>query len=116
MAGWKMAAARRTLQLCLRSLPAGCLFNIISFGSSFSMMFPDGSQEYGEDTLTGRAHATHHTQSNAWMASCCLHPSPLVAQGGRAGRGGGSYARLLTCVSGGSEPNPTDVSTHCSSH
>ena len=51
MGGWKMQAAKRTLQLCLRSLPEGALFQIVSFGSSFELLFTDGSQEYTEATL-----------------------------------------------------------------
>lgn len=42
MSGWKMDAAKRTLQLCLRSVPEGSLFQIVSFGSSYDMLFPEG--------------------------------------------------------------------------
>jgi hypothetical protein len=40
MGGWKMDAAKRTLQLCLRSLPVGSLFQIVPFGSTFEKAFP----------------------------------------------------------------------------
>jgi hypothetical protein len=39
-AGWKMEAAKRTLQLCLRSLPEGCMFQVVSFGSHYTKLFP----------------------------------------------------------------------------
>ncbi|KAK8372876.1 hypothetical protein O3P69_016204 [Scylla paramamosain] len=37
--GKKIESARATLLLFLKSLPLGCLFNIVSFGSSFSVLF-----------------------------------------------------------------------------
>ncbi|XP_063850940.1 von Willebrand factor A domain-containing protein 5A-like isoform X2 [Scylla paramamosain] len=51
MGGEKMQSARATLLLFLKSLPPGCLFNIVSFGSSFSALFPEGSHIYSEKTL-----------------------------------------------------------------
>ncbi|XP_063857438.1 von Willebrand factor A domain-containing protein 5A-like [Scylla paramamosain] len=39
MHGEKIESARATLLLFLKSLPLGCLFNIVSFGSSFSVLF-----------------------------------------------------------------------------
>ena len=51
MGGWKMAGAKQTLQLCLRSLPPGSLFQIVCFGTFFSKLFHDGSAVYDDDTL-----------------------------------------------------------------
>ncbi|XP_045123544.1 von Willebrand factor A domain-containing protein 5A-like isoform X2 [Portunus trituberculatus] len=51
MNGENIQSARATLLLFLKSLPAGCLFNIVSFGSSFSSLFPKGSRVYSEKTL-----------------------------------------------------------------
>jgi hypothetical protein len=34
-----MEAAKRTLQLCLRSLPEGCMFQVVSFGSHHTKLF-----------------------------------------------------------------------------
>jgi hypothetical protein len=35
-----MEAAKRTLQLCLRSLPEGCMFQVVSFGNDDTKLFP----------------------------------------------------------------------------
>ncbi|XP_063855565.1 von Willebrand factor A domain-containing protein 5A-like [Scylla paramamosain] len=51
MHGEKIESARATLLLFLKSLPLGCLFNIVSFGSSFSVLFKKGSRVYSEATL-----------------------------------------------------------------
>jgi hypothetical protein len=48
MEGTKMKNTKETMQMFLRSLSPGVLFNIVSFGSSFSMLFTQGSQEYNE--------------------------------------------------------------------
>jgi len=42
---------RNALQLCLRSMIAGCHFNIVSFGSTFKALFPQ-SRAYDEASLT----------------------------------------------------------------
>ncbi|XP_069390552.1 von Willebrand factor A domain-containing protein 5A-like isoform X3 [Paralichthys olivaceus] len=46
----RIASARDTLMLLLKSLPMGCYFNIYSFGSSFQHIFPK-SVEYSEKSL-----------------------------------------------------------------
>ncbi|CAB1432426.1 unnamed protein product [Pleuronectes platessa] len=46
----RIASARDTLLLLLKSLPMGCYFNIYSFGSSFEHIFPK-SVEYSEKNL-----------------------------------------------------------------
>lgn len=51
MRGSKMSHARETLMLILKSLPEGSYFNVVSFGSRFEALFPDGSQKYSEATL-----------------------------------------------------------------
>ncbi|KAK8373589.1 hypothetical protein O3P69_014983 [Scylla paramamosain] len=51
MHGQKIESARATLLLFLKSLPLGCLFNVVSFGSSFSVLFKKGSRVYSETTL-----------------------------------------------------------------
>ena len=51
MGGQKMRDAITTLQMVLRGLPVGSLFQIVSFGSSYNLMFPSGSVEYNDDTL-----------------------------------------------------------------
>ena len=50
MGGDSIAEVRNALQLCLRSLSAGCRFNIVSFGSSFSALFKE-SRVYDDASL-----------------------------------------------------------------
>jgi hypothetical protein len=50
MSGKKIIQARNALILFLKSLPEKSKFNIISFGSDFSAMFPS-SMPYDDETL-----------------------------------------------------------------
>jgi Ca-activated chloride channel homolog len=54
MGGDSIAEVRNALQLCLRSLRAGCRFNIVGFGSTFSTLFPQ-SRAYDEASLAEAA-------------------------------------------------------------
>uniref|UniRef100_A0A2P2I2A9 von Willebrand factor A domain-containing protein 5A-like n=1 Tax=Hirondellea gigas TaxID=1518452 RepID=A0A2P2I2A9_9CRUS len=51
MQGENIQSARAVLLLFLKSLPPGCLFNIVSFGNTYTLLFKDGSREYCKDTL-----------------------------------------------------------------
>ncbi|XP_064841631.1 von Willebrand factor A domain-containing protein 5A-like [Oncorhynchus masou masou] len=46
----RISSARDTLLLLLKSLPMGCYFNIIGFGSSYESFFPK-SVEYSQKTM-----------------------------------------------------------------
>ena len=59
MQGSSIAEARNTLQLCLRSLPAGSRFNVVGFGSTFQALF-DESRPYDEASL---AEASRHVEA-----------------------------------------------------
>ncbi len=59
MGGPSIAEARNALQLCLRSLREGCWFNVLGFGSTHQMLFPE-SRPYGEESLRL---ATEHVSS-----------------------------------------------------
>ena len=50
MQGASIEQVRNALQLCLRSMVAGCRFNIVSFGSDFESLFPE-SRLYDETSL-----------------------------------------------------------------
>ncbi|CAH1271034.1 VWA5A [Branchiostoma lanceolatum] len=50
MSGNKIKNARETLLLFLKSLPIGCYFNIVGFGSSHQSLFK-GSQQYDNKSL-----------------------------------------------------------------
>lgn len=59
MQGTKMKRTVDTMQIFLRSLSPGVRFNIVSFGSSFSLLFPQ-SKDYDEASL---AEATKHVST-----------------------------------------------------
>lgn len=61
MKGSSIEEARNALQLSLRSLPAGILFNIVGFGSTFEKLFPK-SRPYDEKSL---AEASAHVKTLA---------------------------------------------------
>ena len=44
MYGKRIEMAKNSLKLFMRSLPSGCMFSIISFGSDFKIMTLDGEQ------------------------------------------------------------------------
>ncbi|XP_048586211.1 von Willebrand factor A domain-containing protein 5A [Nematostella vectensis] len=59
MSGSRIKDAARTLQLFLKSLPDGCYFNIVGFGSSYKTLFSK-SKTYNDETLkTATNHAAH---------------------------------------------------------
>ena len=51
MAGGKINRVKETLQLFLKSIPEGTLFNIIGFGTNFKKLFEGGSVEYNEKNV-----------------------------------------------------------------
>jgi uncharacterized protein with von Willebrand factor type A (vWA) domain len=50
MSGSRINQVRSTMQILLRSLAEGTMFNIVGFGSSFSKLFKE-SVEYNEKNL-----------------------------------------------------------------
>ena len=50
MSGSYIKSASETLVLFLKSIPQGCFFNIVSFGSSFKSFFPS-SMPYNQETM-----------------------------------------------------------------
>ncbi|HJS74023.1 MAG TPA: VIT and VWA domain-containing protein, partial [Vicinamibacteria bacterium] len=59
MGGSSIEEARNALQLSLRSLREGSLFNVVGFGSTYRMLFPE-SRPYGDENLRI---ATEHVSS-----------------------------------------------------
>ncbi|XP_034460742.1 von Willebrand factor A domain-containing protein 5A-like [Hippoglossus hippoglossus] len=59
----RIASARDTLLLLLKSLPMGCYFNIYSFGSSFEHIFPK-SVKYSEQNLEEALKKVESMQAN----------------------------------------------------
>lgn len=75
MRGDRIALARSALRVFLRSLPVGVKFNICSFGSRHSFLFPR-SVSYGQDTLD---QATHYADELAANYGGTEMLSPLKA-------------------------------------
>ena len=50
MKGESIGEVRNALQLCLRSMTAGCRFNIVAFGSDYAALFPE-SRAYDQRAL-----------------------------------------------------------------
>ncbi|XP_063427327.1 von Willebrand factor A domain-containing protein 5A-like [Mytilus trossulus] len=63
MDGDRMEKSKAALLLFLKSLPVGCLFNIVSFGSSYSFLF-DKSQQYNEESLGAAKHHQNEMMAN----------------------------------------------------
>jgi hypothetical protein len=51
------AQVRDSLQLLIRSLPEGVLFNIAGFGSRVDFLFKDGSVEYTPESFQSGTHS-----------------------------------------------------------
>ncbi|XP_042891440.1 von Willebrand factor A domain-containing protein 5A-like isoform X2 [Penaeus japonicus] len=111
MQGESMQSARATLLLFLKSLPVGCFFNIVSFGSSFSLLFPSGSEMYNEETL-GKACALQQSMSADMGGTEIFQPfKAIYSQPPKAG-----YARQILLISDGSVWNVNQLTDLVSRH
>jgi len=63
MQGPKTAQCRNALQIVLRSLPVGCKFNVVSFGSSFQKLF-EASVEYSKETFAKASAAAERMEAD----------------------------------------------------
>jgi hypothetical protein len=63
MSGGSIRRAGEALQLFLRSLPPGCRFNIIGFGSHTELLF-DAPQSYDAESLQAASHHAQTVQAN----------------------------------------------------
>ncbi|XP_063427409.1 von Willebrand factor A domain-containing protein 5A-like [Mytilus trossulus] len=63
MDGDRMDKSKAALLLFLKSLPVGCLFNIVSFGSNYSFLF-DRSQQYNKKSLGAAKHHQNEMMAN----------------------------------------------------
>ena len=64
MSGGFINSARETLILFLKSLPEGCNFNIIGFGSRYEKLFPAVSVPYTQETLDKATQHAREMQAN----------------------------------------------------
>ena len=63
MDGTSIEEVRNALQLCLRSLSAGCRFNIVGFGSTHEALFED-SRDYDDDSLRAATDHVSHLRAD----------------------------------------------------
>lgn len=51
MYGKEISDARQALALMIRQLPVDCRFNIVSFGSKYQFLWPNGFRKYTHDSV-----------------------------------------------------------------
>lgn len=64
MSGSRIRNAAECLSIFLHSLPIGCKFNIIKFGSQFTSLFQEGLVEYNEENLLKAEELTQNLKAN----------------------------------------------------
>ncbi|XP_042219865.1 von Willebrand factor A domain-containing protein 5A-like [Homarus americanus] len=104
MQGENIQSARATLLLFLKSLPAGCLFNIVSFGSTFTLLFPQGSREYNETTLAEACALQENMNANMGGTEILQPFKSIYSQPPKTG-----YSRQVLLISDGSVWNVAQV-------
>lgn len=105
MAGRYITCAAKTLQLFLRSIPNGCYFNIIGFGSYYKSLF-ETSQYYNQETLEL---ATGYVKSlDADFGGTELLP-PLQHVFNQPPIAGGGYTRQVFVLTDGAVSNTQQV-------
>jgi len=67
---------KQTLEIFLRSLPEGTLFNIVGFGTHFEKLFDNGSVEYNDKNL--EIANQHVKQMNANFGGNVTHHFPFL--------------------------------------
>ena len=76
MGGSSIEEVRNALQLCLRSMGAGCYFNIIGFGSTIEVLFPQ-SRQYDDSSL--QAASAHIAAMQADLGGTEILPALRIA-------------------------------------
>lgn len=105
--GSAIRAVRDTLQLLLRALPARCLFNIVSFGSTHSSLF-QSSRPYSNETM--REAAAHVASMEANLGGTeLLAPMRFVLQSARRA----THPRQVFVLTGGCGFLPFDLLFCC---
>jgi Ca-activated chloride channel homolog len=103
MEGDSIAEVRNALQLCLRSMIHGCAFNIVSFGDSYTPLFPK-SRPYDESSLAEAA--DHVRQMTADFGGTELEPAlRFVLEQPRHG----AMARQVVVLTDGEITNTDEV-------
>jgi uncharacterized protein YegL len=104
MGGSKIAQAVSALQLFLRSLPADCHFNIVSFGSHHTLLFPAGSAKNSVETLR-KATAEVAQMSADYGGTEIMAPLSKVLEA----KALAGYARQVFVLTDGQVSNTSEV-------
>lgn len=110
MNGNRIEKAKETLLLLLKSLPVGCLFNVVSFGSDHSFLFKKSNQ-YSEKTLQ-KALALQSKMDADMGGTEILKPLKQIYSGSCEH----GYPRQIFLLTDGEVSNTSDVISLVSSH
>ncbi len=102
MGGTSIGEVRDALQLCLRSMIAGCRFNIVGFGTSVESLFPE-SQPYNETSLAAASRHVSALEANLGGTEI-LAPLQQVLSAAR-----GELRRQVIVLTDGQVTNTDDV-------
>ncbi|KAK8723637.1 hypothetical protein OTU49_011475, partial [Cherax quadricarinatus] len=104
MVGKNIKCTRVALLLFLKSLPMDCLFNIVTFGTDFSFLFPEGSRKYNEETLAEACVHLESLEANMGGTEMFLPLQEIYSQPPKAG-----YFRQILLISDGDIYNVDEV-------
>ena len=103
---------RNALQLFLRSLPEGCLFNIVGFGSTFTKLF-SSSRAYDAANLDEASHHVAAIDSNMGGTEILQPLKAILAESGPTGdnvcKGNTKSMRKLFLLTDGAVGNTQEV-------
>ena len=103
---------RNALQLFLRSLPEGCLFNIVGFGNTFTKLF-SSSRAYDAANLDEASRHVAAIDSNMGGTEILQPLKAILAEsgptGGNACKGNGKSRRKLFLLTDGAVGNTQEV-------
>ncbi|KAH3764799.1 Vault protein inter-alpha-trypsin domain [Pelomyxa schiedti] len=110
MAGSRINQAKNALQLFLRSIPTGCLFNIIGFGTRFESLFPE-SRPYNDETFQT---ATQHVlDMKADLQGTDVLPPMKAILSSKANP---NYPRQIFFLTDGEVKNTDEVISYVKTH
>lgn len=107
MMGPKLTRAKEAVQIFLRSLTSGVKFNIVSFGSSFSQLFPQ-SQLYSAETLATAAAAVKSMSANMGGTEILAPLNSIFKKPAEP-----KYPRQLFILTDGEVSNPNQCTDAC---
>jgi len=104
MDGGQMQRAAEALQLFLRSLPQGCRFNIVGFGSTFQTLFQEGSTQYDAESLHRASEHALHVRADLGGTEILQPLQYIYSQSVPAG-----FERRIIVLTDGQVSNTTQV-------